>query len=68
VLGACTPVTESKLSFTRHVKPLNKTCIEAIYLRKDVATAKRAVGLLKEGERMQVERISRRRKSWLRWV
>jgi hypothetical protein len=66
VLGTCTPVTKSKLSFVRHVKPLQKMFIKALYLRKDMAGARRVVGVLKEGESMEVERIARQRKTWLR--
>ena len=62
VLGTITPM-KSKLSFARHVKPLHKMFIKALYLRKDVAGARRVVGILKEGERLEVERIARRRKS-----
>jgi hypothetical protein len=68
VLGTGTPAAKSKLSFARHVKPLHKMFIKALYLRKDVAGARRVVGILKEGERLEVERIARRRKSRLRWV
>ncbi|KAH9068462.1 hypothetical protein EDB83DRAFT_2263052 [Lactarius deliciosus] len=63
VLGTCTPVTESRLSFARHVKPLYKMFIKALFLRKDVAGARRVVGVLKEAERLEVERIARRRKT-----
>jgi hypothetical protein len=59
VLGTRTPVTEWKLSFARHVKPLYKTCIKALYLRKDVAGAVSVMGVLKEGKKMGAERISR---------
>ena len=62
VLGTCTPVTKSRLSFVRHVKPLYKMFIKALYLRKDVAGARTIVGILKEAERLEVERIARRRK------
>ncbi len=68
VLGTCTPVIKSRLSFARHVKPLYKMFIKALYLRKDVAGARRVVGILKEAERMEVERIARRRKSRMRRV
>jgi hypothetical protein len=40
--------------------------IKALYLRKDVAGARRVVGILKEVERMEVERIARQRKTRLR--
>jgi hypothetical protein len=66
VLGTCAPVTKSKLSFARHVKPLHKMFIKALYLQKDVAGARRVVGILKEAERMEVERIARQRKTRLR--
>ena len=62
VLGTCTLMTKAKLSFARHVKLLHKMFIKALYLRKDVAGARRVVGILKEGERMEVERIAGRRK------
>ena len=68
VLGTCTPMTKSRLSFARHVKPLHKMFIKVLYLRKDVAGARRVVGILKEAERLEVERIARRRKSQFRWV
>jgi hypothetical protein len=60
-LGPGAPSPASKLLFTRHVKLLYK----ALYLRKDVAGARIVVGILKESERLEVERISRRRKSRL---
>ncbi|KAN0132965.1 hypothetical protein V8E53_009330 [Lactarius tabidus] len=66
VLGTGTPAAKSKLSFARHVKPLHKMFIKALFLRKDVADARRVVGILKEGERADVERIARRGKSRLR--
>ena len=66
VLGTCTPMTKSRLSFARHVKPLNMMFIKALYLRKDVASARTVVGIMKEAERMEIERIATRRKSWLR--
>ena len=62
VLGACALMKKPKVSFARHVKPLHKMFIKALYLRKDVAGARRVVGILKEGERMEVERIARRRR------
>ena len=62
VLGTCTPVTKSRLSFVRHVKPLYKIFISVLYLWKDVAGARTVVGMLKEAERMEVERIGRRRR------
>lgn len=68
VLGTCTPVTKSRLSFARHVKPLYKMFIKALFLRKDVAGARRVVGVLKEAERIEVERIARRRKSRTRRI
>ena len=66
VLGTRIPVTKSRLSFARHVKPLYKMFIKALYLRKDVAGARAVVGMLKEAERTELERIARRRKSRLR--
>ncbi|KAH9031782.1 hypothetical protein EDB85DRAFT_1958421 [Lactarius pseudohatsudake] len=63
VLGTCAPVAKSRVSFARHVKPLYKMFIKALFLRKDVAGARRVVGVLKEAERMEAERIARRRKS-----
>jgi len=62
VLGTCTPMTKSRLSFVRHVKPLYRMFIKALYLRKDVAGARTIVGLLKEADRLEVERIARLRK------
>ncbi|KAI9439917.1 hypothetical protein H4582DRAFT_1943959 [Lactarius indigo] len=50
VLGTCTPVTKSRLSFARH----------ALFLRKDVAGARKVVGILKEAERLD-SRTSRAR-------
>ncbi|KAN0132968.1 hypothetical protein V8E53_009333 [Lactarius tabidus] len=47
VLGTGTPAAKSKLSFARHVKPLHKMFIKALYLGKDVAGARRVVGILK---------------------
>lgn len=67
VLGTYAPM-KSKLSFARHVKPLYKMFIKALYLRKDVAGARRVVGILKEAERMEVERIARQRKRRMRMV
>ena len=62
VLGTCAPVTKSRLSFARHVKPLWKMFIKALFLRKDVAGARKVVGILKEAERMEIEKIARQRK------
>ena len=56
VLGTLIPMPKSKTSFARHVKPLYKMFIKALYLRKDVAGAKKVVGILKEAERMEAER------------
>lgn len=50
VLGTPIPMPKSKMSFTRHVEPLYKMFIKALYLRKDVAGARRVVGVLKEAE------------------
>jgi hypothetical protein len=57
VLGTPIPMPKSKMSFARHVKPLYKMFIKALYLRKDVAGARTVVGILKEVERMEAERI-----------
>ncbi|KAF8273294.1 hypothetical protein EI94DRAFT_1298434 [Lactarius quietus] len=65
-LCTCTPVINSRLSFTRHVKPLCKMFIKALYLRKDIAGARTVVGILKEAERIDLERIARRRKRRVR--
>jgi hypothetical protein len=57
VLGTPIPMPKSKMSIARHVKPLYKMFIKALYLRKDVAGARTVVGILKEVERMEAERI-----------
>ncbi|KAH9178119.1 hypothetical protein EDB89DRAFT_1929355, partial [Lactarius sanguifluus] len=51
--GEVAAVTKSRLSFARHVKPLYKMFIKTLFLRKDVAGARRVVGVLKEAERME---------------
>jgi len=56
VLEAPIPMPKSRTSFARHVKPLYKMFIKALYLRKDVGGARKVVGILKEAERMEVER------------
>jgi hypothetical protein len=66
VFGSCTPMTRSRLSFARHVKPLQEIFIKALYLRKYMAVARTVVRVLKEGERLDVQRTLRRRKSRLR--
>ena len=58
VLGTPIPMPKSKMSFTRHVEPLYKMFIKALYLRKDVAGARKVVGILKEAERIEVGRIA----------
>jgi len=58
VLGTPIPMPKSKMSFARHVKPLYKMFIKALYLRKDVAGARTVVGILKEVERMEAEGIA----------
>jgi hypothetical protein len=62
VLGTPIPMPESKISFARHVKPLYKMFIKALYLRKDVAGARKVVGVFKEAEGMEAERIASERK------
>ena len=69
VLGSNTPIilmskSPRKISFVRHVRPLYKMFIKALFLRKDVAGGRRVVGILKEAERTEAERIAseRRRK------
>src|SRR6266478_3426960 len=59
VLDTPIPMPKSKLSFTRHVEPLYKMFIKALYLRKDVAGARKVVGILKEAEKIEAERIAR---------
>lgn len=56
VLGTPIPMPKSKTSFARHVEPLYKMFIKALYLRKDVAGARKVVGILKDAERMEAER------------
>ncbi|KAH9960907.1 hypothetical protein BC827DRAFT_1267959 [Russula dissimulans] len=61
ILGTPTPMPKSRMSFTRHVKPLYKMFIKALYLREDVAGARKVVGILKEAERIEIERLAKRR-------
>jgi hypothetical protein len=58
VLGTPIPMPKSKISFTRHVVPLYKMFIKALYLRKDVAGARKIVGILKEAEKVEAGRIA----------
>jgi hypothetical protein len=44
---------KSKMSFTRDEEPLYRMFIKALYLRKDVAGARKVVGVLKEAERIE---------------
>ena len=60
VLGTPIPMPKSKISFTRHVEPLYKMFIKALYLRKDVAGARTMVGILKEAEKTEAGRIARK--------
>ena len=62
VLGTPIPMPESKISFTRHVEPLYKMFIKALYLRKDVAGARKVVGVLKEAEKIEAGRIASKRR------
>lgn len=62
VLGTPIPMPKSKMSFTRHFKPLYKMFIKALYLRKDMAGARKVVGALKEAERIEAERIANKRR------
>ncbi len=62
VLATPIPMPKSKMSFARHVKPLYKMFIKALYLRKDVAGARKVVGILKEAERVEAERIASKRR------
>ena len=62
VLGTPIPMPKSKMSFTRHVEPLYKMFIKTFHLRKDVAGARKVVGVLKEAERVEAERIARKRR------
>jgi hypothetical protein len=62
VLGTPIPMPKSKTSFARHVKPLYKMFIKALFLRRDVAGARKVVGVLKEAERIEAERIASKRK------
>lgn len=62
VLGTPIPMPKSKLSLARHVKPLYKMFVKALYLRKDVAGARTVVGILKEVERMEAEGIAIKRR------
>jgi len=63
VLGTPIPMPKSKISFTRHVVPLYKMFIKALYLRKDVAGARKIVGILKEAEKREAGRtVSKGRK------
>ncbi|KAI0254993.1 hypothetical protein BJV78DRAFT_808472 [Lactifluus subvellereus] len=57
-VGMPIPMPKSKMSFVWHVKPLYKMFVKALYLRKDVAGARKVVGVLKEGERMEAERVA----------
>jgi hypothetical protein len=52
VLGT-PPMPKSKMSFTRDEEPLYRMFIKALYLRKDVAGARKVVGVLKEAERIE---------------
>ena len=58
VLGTPIPIPKSKISFTRHVEPLYKMFIKALYLRKDVAGARKIVGMLKEADKIEAGRIA----------
>ncbi|KAH9972059.1 hypothetical protein BGW80DRAFT_1316170 [Lactifluus volemus] len=68
VLGNSTPIipmsksSRKKISFVRHVRPLYKMFIKALFLRKDVAGGRKVVGILKEVERMEAERIASERR------
>jgi len=62
ILGTPIPMPESRISFARHVQPLYKMFIKALYLRMDVAGARKVVGILKEAERMEVERLANKRR------
>jgi hypothetical protein len=61
VLGTPIPMPKSKMSFTRHVEPLYKMFIKALYLRKDMAGARKVVGVLKEAEKIEAGRIASKR-------
>ncbi|KAI9511816.1 hypothetical protein F5148DRAFT_1167822, partial [Russula earlei] len=63
IFGTPFPMPKSRTSFARHVKPLYKMFIKALFLREDVAGARKVVGILKEAERMEVERLTSRRRS-----
>jgi hypothetical protein len=62
VLGTPIPMPKSKMSFTRHVEPLYKMFVKALYLRKDVAGARKVVGVLKEAEKIEAVRIASKRR------
>jgi hypothetical protein len=62
ILGTPIPMPKSKISFTRHVEPLYKMFIKALYLRKDVAGARKIVGILKEAEKIEAGRIASKRR------
>jgi len=63
VLGTPIPMPKSKMSFTRHVEPSYKMFIKALYLRKDVAGARKVVGVLKEAEKIEAGRITSKRRN-----
>lgn len=62
VLNTPIPMPRSKMSFTRHVEPLYKMFIKGLYLRKDVAGARKVVGVLKEAEKIEAVRIANKRR------
>ncbi|KAI0267743.1 hypothetical protein BC834DRAFT_842430 [Gloeopeniophorella convolvens] len=61
--GVRVPVPRSQLSFARHVEPLYKLFVKALFVRGDVAGARRVVGLLKEAERAEAERVRQLRRA-----
>lgn len=59
------PVLDEKLSYERHVRPLYKMFVTALYVRGDIFGAKRVLSVLK---RVRHQEKGRKRRRWLRRV
>ncbi|GLB40157.1 hypothetical protein LshimejAT787_0800280 [Lyophyllum shimeji] len=54
---------EQPISFERHVRPLYKMFVKALYMRQDVRAARMVLGILKEEEALAVKRREERNRA-----
>ncbi|KAI0045849.1 hypothetical protein FA95DRAFT_1573529 [Auriscalpium vulgare] len=60
--GLILPTPAGQMSFSRHVRPLYKMFIKALFVRKDVVGARRIVGILKDVEGEELAKVVGRKR------